>query len=303
MGENSKIQWTHHTFNPWRGCVKVSDGCAHCYAEALSKRWGNDIWGVNKPRIIASESYWKQPVKWNREAEKVGERRRVFCASLADVFEDRPDLVEPRARLFQLIAATPMLDWLLLTKRPENINRLVADYAGDCAWLEETINKGVSNVWLGTTVENHEHANKRIPWLLDTFAPVKFLSCEPLLGPVDLMDVKFPRARMNVLSGYGIVTHGVAAQSIPNAGCDRIDWVIVGGESGHGARPMNPDWARALLDQCQDQEAGETSARRQSSPPDHRRQFTNATVQGNPSPRSIAVLLMSKLGAEWRGAE
>ncbi len=127
MGEGSKIQWTHHTFNPWRGCTHVSPGCEHCYAEALSKRNPAQLgtWGAGGTRVVASEAYWKQPERWNRAAEAAGERHRVFCASLADVFEDRPELVEPRERLWRLIVATPHLDWLLLTKRPENIARLL----------------------------------------------------------------------------------------------------------------------------------------------------------------------------------
>lgn len=227
MGENSKIEWTHHTFNPWRGCVKVSPGCKLCYAESLARRYGQDIWGTDKPRIIASESYWKEPVKWNRDAEKAGERRRVFCASLADVFEDRPDLIEPRARLWSLIAATPALDWLLLTKRPENLLRMVPWMSSDgTPW---------ANVWLGTTAENQEQADKRVPELLKVPTTTHFLSCEPLLGSVNL-DCH--------LGAYPEDEDGA-----PYPG--RIDWVICGGETSHGARLMKLEWARSLRDQCQ----------------------------------------------------
>src|SRR5690349_6943095 len=121
MGRDSAIEWTHHTFNPWRGCTKVSAGCAHCYAETWSKRNPKalGIWGDGGTRVIAAEAYWRQPLKWNAAAKAAGERHRVFCASLADVFEDRPELVESRERLLDVIYKTPDLDWLLLTKRPE----------------------------------------------------------------------------------------------------------------------------------------------------------------------------------------
>src|SRR5689334_23112101 len=121
MGENSKIEWTHHTFNPWLGCTKVSPACAHCYAEAWAKRTGIVQWGDSAERRRTTESYWRQPLKWNAQAFESLERKRVFCASLADVFEDRPELQTWRKVLFDLIAATPYLDWLLLTKRPHNI--------------------------------------------------------------------------------------------------------------------------------------------------------------------------------------
>ena len=259
MGKNTKIEWTTHTFNPWRGCTKVSPACAHCYAEGQAKRNPTmfGIWGDGGTRVVASEAKWKEPVDWNKEAEGASERPRVFCASIADVFEDwrgtmrtgvgetlyRVDLDrwpgsggaitwEPnplikigldrrmltmddvRARLFDWIRATPNLDWLLLTKRPENMLRMVPD-DWQKAWP--------SNVWAGTTVENQEYADKRIVDLLKVPARVRFLSCEPLLGVVDLTAV---------LRAGG------------------IHWVIVGGESGGKARPMHPHWARALRQQC-----------------------------------------------------
>src|SRR5262249_10541241 len=117
--ENTRIAWTHHTLNPWRGCTKVSPGCTHCYAAELAKRNPAVLgrWGPGGPRVIASEAQWRNPLKWDRKAKAAGKRPRVFCASLADIFEARPELESPRARLFDLIAATPNLDWLLLTKR------------------------------------------------------------------------------------------------------------------------------------------------------------------------------------------
>lgn len=260
--KNSSIEWTDHTFNPWIGCQKVSPACKHCYAETQVNRFGGDF---SKVRRITTDAYWKQPLKWNREAEKSGTRPRVFCASLADVFEDwkgpihdhngnrlandfngafRPiqrldvsltSMNDVRKRLFSLIDQTPYLDWLLLTKRPENIERF---------WFDPDSLSGFprrSNVWLGTTVENQEQANKRIPALLKCrdLSPAIFLSCEPLLGPVDL------RSALWLEDQYcGLRTDTYPHKKRP------IDWVIVGGESGHEARPMHPDWARDLRDQC-----------------------------------------------------
>lgn len=224
MAENSKIEWTDHTFNPWWGCIRVSPGCEHCYAEALAKRYGHNVWGPAKTteRRMMSENYWKQPLKWNKEAEKTGQRKRVFCASMADVFEDHPQVVEARRQLFDLIGSTIHLDWLLLTKRPENILRMLPENWGGNTLI---------NMWLGTSVENQEQADKRIPELLKVPAKVRFLSCEPLLGDVMLRRWVPPSKE------------GWAPSS--------IHWVIAGGESGHGARPMHPDWARILRDQCQ----------------------------------------------------
>ncbi|WP_199789735.1 DUF5131 family protein [Sorangium cellulosum] len=210
MSENSAIEWTDHTFNPWWGCTKISPACAHCYAETWSKRLRLPIWGQHADRRFFGEAHWDGPLAWNEKAAREGQRRRVFCASMADVFEDRADLDPWRARQWKLIGATPWLDWLLLTKRPENVGAMVP-------WGSNW----PANVWLGTTVENADWAAKRIPALLQHSAVIRFLSCEPLLGPIDLS---------------------------PWMG--EIDWVIVGGESGHGARPMRPVWARSLRDQC-----------------------------------------------------
>jgi len=217
--KNSSIEWTHHTFNPWWGCNKVSAGCDNCYAENMAHRWGHDVWGPKAPRRVMSEEHWKHPLTWNDEASAAGVRNRVFCASMADVFETRPELVARRQRLLDLIDDTPNLDWLLLTKRPQSIKKL-APYGY----------RYPSNVWLGTTVENQESADKRVKYLLEFAKPsVRFLSCEPLLGPVD-----------------------IRRYLVPDENGVRIDWVIVGGESEHGARPMNPEWAESLRDQCQE---------------------------------------------------
>jgi protein gp37 len=228
--KNSKIEWTDHTFNPWRGCTKVSPGCKNCYAESLAKRFPETLgeWGDDGTRIIASEAQWKEPLKWNRAAELSGKRARVFCASMADVFEDRPELVEPRARFFSLIFDTPHLEWLILTKRPENIMRL-----HPFPKLRDAYNW---NIMWGTSVENQEQADVRIPELLK-IPGRRFLSCEPLLGPVDLTKIYNPGGMM-AFGRFNCLNFG-------------INWVIVGGESGPKARPMHPDWVRAIRDQCQ----------------------------------------------------
>jgi len=210
MGQHSAIEWTEHTFNPWWGCIKVSPGCTHCYAESWAKRYGHDIWGNHKPRRFFGDNHWEQPIKWNKQATSKNKRSRVFCASMADVFENNPSLESERHKLWNLIENTPMLDWLLLTKRPENMTKLAP-------WGKQW----PDNVWALATVENQEYANQRIPHLLDVPAVVRGLSIEPMLGPIDL-----------------------------SCWISDIHWVIAGGESGAGSRPMNPDWARVLRDQC-----------------------------------------------------
>ena len=217
MGEFSKIEWTHHTFNPWWGCTRVSPACKFCYAETWSHRLGLNIWGPKSERRFFSEAHWRHPIRWNEAAGRKGIRARVFCASMADIFEDRRELDEWRERVWPLIEATPNLDWLLLTKRPQRVAKCVPWKA---AWP--------NNVWVGTTAENQKWADKRIPYLIDIPAKVRFLSCEPLLGELDL--------------SQWLKT----SQPAPN----RVDWVIAGGESGAKARPMNPQWVRNLRDQC-----------------------------------------------------
>jgi protein gp37 len=254
MGENSAISWTDHTFNPWWGCIKVSPGCTNCYAETFSKRVGWDIWGPESRRRFFGDKHWNEPLKWNRDAEKAGVRRKVFCGSMCDWAEGRDELDGMRWHLFRLIERTPSLDWLLLTKRPENILGLIPE-----AWKASPL----PNVWMGTTTENQKYADERIPLLLQVPAAVRFLSAEPLVGPVDLSawlvacsscgarpSVADTRWRWNG-NGWEHACHGPQVgcfESTPNnAG---IHWVICGGESGHKARPMHPQWARDLRDQC-----------------------------------------------------
>jgi protein gp37 len=268
VGEATKIQWCHHTFNPWIGCQRVSPGCVHCYAEAYDKRVGGVPksqqqdgvgavlrWGPNAPRTRTSLSYWKQPLKWDREAQAAGVRKRVFCASLADVFEDRPELAPWREDLFGLIASTPHLDWLLLTKRPENIRRLHPE-----KHLLSYARTRWSNVWLGTTVEDQQRANERIPHLVAVPAAVRFLSCEPLLEPVNLDPLTCPNcfehdAHFEDLPDQpGFCSQPWCGECDMEMGSpgwlDEISWVIVGGESGAGARPFSTDAANAIRQQC-----------------------------------------------------
>jgi protein gp37 len=211
MAKDSRIEWTHHTFNPWWGCVKVSPACANCYAETWAHRLGAKLWGRTAPRRFFTDDHWKHPFRWNAEAKRDGERRRVFCASMADVFEVRAELNSWRARLWPLIEQTQWLDWLLLTKRPKNVARMTPWGAH---WPE--------NVWLGTTAENQKHADLRIPELLELPARIHFISSEPLLGSLSIAKWK------------------------------GIDWLIAGGESGHHARPTDPEWVRSLRDECRD---------------------------------------------------
>jgi protein gp37 len=215
--ENSGIEWTRHTFNPWLGCTKVSPPCDNCYAEKWAMRFpGNRmLWSGERRRTSAA--YWREPLKWNRKASDAGERHRVFCASLADVFDNQaaPDW---RRDLFDLIHRTPDLDWMLLTKRPQNIAKMLPkapvgplDVKG---WGD-----GWANVWIGTSVgvradlRNIDHL-RRVP------ARIRFLSCEPLLEDLGELDFR------------------------------GIHLVIAGGESGPNARPMHPDWVRRLRGQC-----------------------------------------------------
>ena len=208
MGFNSKIEWTTHTFNPWWGCTKVSDGCKFCYAELLSNRYGHDVWGAGKQRRLLSDKHWQEPLKWNVRAQAEGVHYRVFCASMADVFEEGAPESEV-SRLWQIIRQTPMLDWQLLTKRPERI----------AANLPDDWGAGYRNVWLGTRHQDETVVN-RIDYLVRVPAVVHFLSLEPLIGPLH------------------------------NLPLENIQWVIVGGESGPKARPIDEDWVLDIRRQC-----------------------------------------------------
>lgn len=229
MGESTAIGWTDHTFNPWWGCERVSPGCQHCYAETFARRTGHDVWGRSADRRFFGDKHWAEPLKWDRAAAAAGAPALVFCSSMADVFEDRPELVDHRERLWELIEATPHLIWQLLTKRPQNVLPMTR---------YRYFHGLPDNVWVGTTVEDQQRADERIPHLLEVPARIRFLSCEPLIGAVDLDRWIFQRKyteRKPGAPGF----HPV------------IDWVIVGGESGPGHRPLNLDHARALVEQCE----------------------------------------------------
>lgn len=284
VAKNTKIEWADHTFNPWIGCTKVSPGCDNCYAKAeWDDRRHRAVWGPGQPR--SRTKTWGDPVTWNKEpfyeclscgwrgrekdSKACGDgydyphrhcpncntteslspaRARVFCSSLADVFDNE---VPPEWRhdLFNLITATPELDWLLLTKRPQNIVRMVQDHGCVAGNGTRYLPR---NVWLGTTTEDQKRADINVPALLEarkqTGAKKTFLSMEPLLGPVDL-------SRIDVNGDFEIYplkgTTECEDYEGPISDTPALDWVIVGGESGHHARPMHPDWARSLRNQCQ----------------------------------------------------
>lgn len=214
MAMNSSIEWTDHTFNPWTGCTNISPGCDNCYAEAWSKRSGHVKWG-NSPRKRTTDAYWKAPHIWQSKAARFlaqfGRRQRVFCASLADVFDNQADAAW-RADLFKIIKETPSLDWQLLTKRPQNIRKMLPEDWGST---------GYSNVWLGFTAEDQVRFEQRKRFLDEIPARVWFVSYEPAIGALRIADDD-PK---------------------PN-------WLISGGESGHGARPMISQWTRDIIADC-----------------------------------------------------
>jgi protein gp37 len=210
MADHTRIAWCDATFNPWMGCIKVSPGCTHCYAETWVRRTGGRLWGPDSQRQVTSPSNWANPLSWNRKAERAGRPSTVFCGSLCDVFEDHPTAEATRPRLFDLIRRTPWLTWLLLTKRSTRI--------ADC--LPADWGEGYANVWLGVSVEDRRYGLPRIDDLRQVPAVLRFLSVEPLLE--DLGSVE--------LTGIG--------------------WVIVGGESGSGFRPMDHAWVRPIRDRC-----------------------------------------------------
>lgn len=217
MGANSSIQWTDHTFNPWIGCTKVAPECKNCYAETLmDKRWGKVRWGKGQPRNRTSAANWKQPYAWNREAEATGVRRKVFCASLADVFDEEVEYGW-RYDLWNMIQDTVWLDWQLLTKRPQNVKPMIAELAVAICECWDCEGVFPSNVWLGCS------AGVDPKPLLDIPAAIHFLSCEPMLKP------------MNDEQSHLI---------------QKFDWIIFGGESGRNARVCDVDWIRHGIEFC-----------------------------------------------------
>lgn len=219
MSETTKISWTDHTFNIAHGCVKVSPGCANCYAETQSsdgpRAWRDDarnvikIWGPGSRRRTFGEAHWRKPNTWNRKAQQAGEMRRVFCSSMCDVFEDHPTIDHEREKLWPVIRATPWLQWQVLTKRADRI----ADYL-PADWRD-----GYENVWLGVSIETNDYV-WRAEQLREIPAVVHFVSYEPALGPLDALDLR------------------------------GLQWVIYGGESGPKFRPEDKQWARDMRDRC-----------------------------------------------------
>ena len=307
MGANTKIQWAHHTFNPWRGCTKVAPGCANCYAEAQAKRSPNLLggWGEHGRRVVAAKSMWEKPKTWNAKAyeyrsyyeselDEVGRCRhlrptppRIFCGSMCDVFDDWRGVVvdrngnpipcvdadEPgsarklqrlshvRLRLFDLIDQTDELTWLLLTKRIENARNMIPIKHG----RRDAIKDGKANVeawrrenvWLGVSIACQEDADRNIPELLkcrDLVAKV-FLSIEPMIRPVNISKwlgllTYSPTAIMRMMPQGDTHPHPLAGRTVKHYD-SKIDWVIVGGESGPRARPCHFKWLRSIVQQCQ----------------------------------------------------
>jgi protein gp37 len=247
VGKDSAISWTTHTYNPWWGCVEVSPACDNCYARELAvNRWGHKVWGKDAPRRFFGDKHWNEPLKWDKEAAKAGERHRVFCASMADVFEDRRDLDMERLRLYALIEKTPNLDWMLLTKREKAIRKLLPT-----AWIRNPR----PNVWLGVTAENQRRADERIPALLDVPAVVHWISAEPLLGPINfepwIKGYHHPVTHDRLDAPDGAQVAGEIRSGDEWHRLKGIDWVIVGGESGDHPRRMDPAWANDIRRQCE----------------------------------------------------
>ncbi len=282
MSDQTKISWCDSTFNPWVGCTKVSAGCAHCYAERANVRFRGDTpgnWGPGAPRRVTVTSNWRKPVMWNRMAASCGSssgaencpfcsgpagphRHRVFCGSQCDWLDEEAP-IEAFARLLALIHATPNLDWLMLSKRPQNWeDRLAAAWMQASAtepkgtydlqnWINDWYGRRIApaNVWIGTTVEDQTRADERIPHLLSIPARVRFLSCEPLLEQIDISypESFYPNGPTRCCDGRECACMGMP---IDPPLVWELQWVICGGESGPFARPMHPDWARGLRDQC-----------------------------------------------------
>lgn len=236
MGEHTGIEWAHHTLNLWVGCSKVNKLCQNCYAERstfakVRRADGIELWGAKADRRLVSEKTVNQVYRWNQAALEDGERRRVFCSSLSDILEDRRDLDRPRFNLWKIVEDCQGLNFLLLSKRPENFARFTPRSWRDGSWP--------SNAWAGTSAGDQETAEDAIPKLIDAarMAPVLFVSIEPMVGPIDFSAIRIHDdelgARWRVLE-------------------DALSWVIVGGESGPDARPMHPDWPRSIRDQCVD---------------------------------------------------
>jgi len=258
--ENSKISWTTHTFNPWWGCSKVSEGCRNCYAEALSDKTGygphifgeGKLWGKDgaRPR---TEGPWKDVQKWNRQALSASERPRVFMSSMSDFFEDHEEVVELRREAWRLIRDSVNLDFLVLTKRPENIEAMLPDDWGE----------GYENVWLGTSIENMPVAH-RADILREIPAVVRFISYEPALGPLDEINL------------------------------EGIDWVIFGGESGSNFREADLDWSRRMRDKCRREGVSFFHKQASGFKPGRGEKLDGEVIHEYPSPRIIEMTISAE---------
>jgi protein gp37 len=259
MGEETRIAWTDHTFNPVWGCEKISPGCENCYAEKVAKRTGHGVAWLGSYRVFG-EKHWKEPITWDRKAREAGERKRVFCGSMCDVFDVRwPEGI--RERLFKLIRRTPSLDWLLLTKRIGNAKRLLPQH-----WPED-----YRNVAIGATVVNQDEADRDLAKLQWLPAAWRFLSIEPLLGRIDLANACDCGHYCDPDPEGETYWEGHHDHPFMTAGINTgIDWVIVGGESGGPEerrlvehkklsrakwawrpKPQALEWVRTIRDQCQ----------------------------------------------------
>jgi protein gp37 len=259
MADNTKISWAHHTLNLWHGCTKQSPACEHCYAETWdSRKLYEDVthWGPTTSRWFRDiEKCRADALKWNLDAEKAGERRRVFCMSMGDIFEVQGDediarqQRDARASLGKTIRETPWLDWLLLTKLPGNWVECLyqMDILADTQPGSDHSVNMPRNLWVGVTAENQEWADKRIPELLKIPCAGHFVSCEPLLGPLDLTHITDTS-----LDGAVVTTNTLQGKCTLDRGHPRrqIDWVIAGCESGHGRRTTKINRYRKLRDQC-----------------------------------------------------
>lgn len=246
MARNTAIGWTDSTFNMAEGCAKVSPGCENCYAERMSNRFhAESLWGPGAQRLVHSDAYWQKPLGWNKEAQRRGKPRLVFASSFGDVFEDHPTVNAVRMRFLALVRRTPWLTWQILTKRPENIRRMLRALADqyEQTWLHMWLEGAPPpNVWLGTSIESTKWGEKRIPHLLSVPAALHFLSCEPLLSLTCLnFDALYDRERWLADERSG--------PDAPASGT-LIGWVIAGAESGPSARPMPLMAAEFIRDQC-----------------------------------------------------
>lgn len=241
MGEVTGIAWADHTFNAWRGCTRVSPGCQNCYAETMSARNPAVLgsWGPRGPRVPASADYWRNLARWDRKAKRDGVRRRVFVNSLADIFEgddtmpaeSRPIVAACRAKLFHEIYWCENLDFLLLTKRPENIAEMTPEN-WRLGWPK--------NVWIGASAEDQPRYDQRVRFLRQVPAVVRWWSLEPLLGPI------------NVFSAAALEQGDPSTWGGRNIGDNWVDWFVVGGESGSLARHCDVAWIRSIVRQCRD---------------------------------------------------